>query len=68
MLGDDDDYDQEVEQIYVKEQQDSFDDSERLVLMTGDKTATGVLAAVLQVVLELKTWAEFFVKTEFEEK
>jgi len=43
-----------------------FDDSERLVHLTGDQTATGIVSAILQVVVELKTWAEFFTSTEFQ--
>ena len=67
MVGADEEYGQEIEMVFVKEQLVPFDQSERLVNMTGNQTASGVVSAILQVVLELKTWAEFFTKTEFQD-
>jgi len=36
--------------------------------MQGDPTSSGVVTAVLQIVMELKAWAEFYVDAELEDK
>lgn len=43
-----------------------YDSSSRIVFLRGDTTETGVLSAVLQILVELKSWATFFRETVFD--